>query len=180
MPVSATTYATMGVEFDKLYLRERHLPHGKGARPRGRWSSGVFERTVRTGPSGPTSPNDGLDRKAPASRQDGTTAVYMTQDIGTALLRFQDCPDLDRQVYTVGNEQEYHFKVLFLMVSGQAGLSRRPSSCHHLSYGMVELPEGKMKSREGTVVDADDLMRRDVRISPGTSPEEAGKLGGAE
>ena len=97
---------------------------------------------------------DGLDEKL-VLRGDGT-AVYMTQDIGTAILRFEDFPNLKSQVYTVGNEQEYHFKVLFLILD-KLGFSH-PGANYHLSYGMVELPEGKMKSREGTVVDADDLL----------------------
>ena len=99
----------------------------------------------------------------------------MTQDIGTALLRFQDVPDLDRQVYTVGNEQEYHFKVLFLVLA-KLGFEQA-ERCHHLSYGMVELPEGKMKSREGTVVDADDLMEEMFGIARDIA-QEAGKLDG--
>ena len=101
----------------------------------------------------------------------------MTQDIGTALLRFQDYPDLDRQVYTVGNEQEYHFKVLFLVL-GKLGFPQA-ERCHHLSYGMVELPEGKMKSREGTVVDADDLMEEMFGIAREIA-QEAGKLEGLD
>src|SRR5690606_21663167 len=88
-------------------------------------------------------------------RSDGTS-VYMTQDIGTAILRFRDFPKISGQVYTVGNEQEYHFKVLFLILEklGYAWAKQ----CYHLSYGMVDLPSGRMKSREGTVVDADDLI----------------------
>ena len=96
----------------------------------------------------------GLDQKV-LMRSDGTS-VYMTQDIGTAILRFRDFPNIEGQVYTVGNEQDYHFKVLFLILTklGYAWAKK----CYHLSYGMVDLPSGKMKSREGTVVDADDLM----------------------
>jgi arginyl-tRNA synthetase len=99
--------------------------------------------------------SDGLDQKV-LLRSDGTS-VYMTQDIGTAILRFRDFPSIVGQVYTVGNEQEYHFKVLFLILAklGYEWAKR----CYHLSYGMVDLPSGKMKSREGTVVDADDLMQ---------------------
>ena len=98
--------------------------------------------------------DDGLDEKI-VLRSDGT-AVYMTQDIGTAIDRFKDFPEIDGMVYTVGNEQDYHFKVLFLILKklGYAWAD----NCHHLSYGMVDLPTGKMKSREGKVVDADDLM----------------------
>jgi arginyl-tRNA synthetase len=101
---------------------------------------------------------DGLDQKV-LLRADGTS-VYMTQDIGTAILRFRDFPRIERQVYTVGNEQEYHFKVLFLILN-KLGYSWA-KECYHLSYGMVDLPTGKMKSREGTVVDADDLMQEMV------------------
>ena len=98
---------------------------------------------------------DGLDRKI-VLRSDGT-AVYMTQDIGTAIQRVKDFPDVGGMVYTVGNEQDYHFKVLFLILK-KLGFEWA-ESLYHLSYGMVELPSGKMKSREGTVVDADDLMQ---------------------
>jgi arginyl-tRNA synthetase len=102
--------------------------------------------------------SDGLDQKV-LLRSDGTS-VYMTQDIGTAILRFRDFPKIEGQVYTVGNEQEYHFKVLFLILK-KLGYSWA-EKCYHLSYGMVDLPTGKMKSREGTVVDADDLMQEMV------------------
>ncbi|MEM1407606.1 MAG: arginine--tRNA ligase, partial [Bacteroidota bacterium] len=97
-----------------------------------------------------------------------------TQDIGTAILRFRDFPKIARQVYTVGNEQEYHFKVLFLILEklGYAWAKE----CYHLSYGMVDLPSGKMKSREGTVVDADDLMREML----GTAEEHTKELGKIE
>ncbi len=165
------TYATMGVEFDKLYFESDTYLIGKDRVLEG-LENGVFERT-EDGAVWIDLTGDGLDRKL-LLRSDGT-AVYMTQDIGTALLRFQDYPDLDRQVYTVGNEQEYHFKVLFLVLE-KLGFPQA-QRCHHLSYGMVELPEGKMKSREGTVVDADDLMEamfgiaRDIAL-------EAGKLEG--
>ena len=99
---------------------------------------------------------DGLDKKL-LLRSDGT-AVYITQDIGTAYQRFLDYPNLSGMVYTVGNEQDYHFKVLFLILK-KLGFSWA-DACYHLSYGMVDLPSGKMKSREGTVVDADDLIER--------------------
>jgi arginyl-tRNA synthetase len=99
---------------------------------------------------------DGLDEKL-LLRKDGTS-VYMTQDIGTAIMRYEDFPGLSQLIYTVGNEQEYHFKVLFLILKklGYAWAE----ACYHLSYGMVDLPSGKMKSREGTVVDADDLIQQ--------------------
>ncbi len=99
--------------------------------------------------------DDGLDQKL-LLRSDGTS-VYMTQDIGTAIQRFKDYPNISGQVYTVGNEQDYHFKVLFLILK-KLGFDWA-GNCHHLSYGMVDLPTGKMKSREGTVVDADDIMQ---------------------
>ena len=168
-----TTYATMGVEFDKLYYESDTYLTGKERVLEG-LERGVFERTD-DGAVWIDLTADGLDRKL-LLRKDGTT-VYMTQDIGTALLRFQDCPDLDRQVYTVGNEQEYHFKVLFLILS-KLGFEQA-ERCHHLSYGMVELPEGKMKSREGTVVDADDLMENMFGIAKDIA-QEAGKLEGLE
>ena len=114
---------------------------------------------------------DGLDEKI-LLRSDGTS-VYMTQDIGTAILRFEDHPDLKSSVYTVGNEQEYHFKVLFLILKklGYDWAER----LYHLSYGMVDLPEGKMKSREGTVVDADDLML-EMKTAAREMTTELGKL----
>jgi len=116
---------------------------------------------------------DGLDRKI-VLRSDGT-AVYMTQDIGTAIQRVKDFPDVGGMVYTVGNEQDYHFKVLFLILK-KLGFDWA-DSLYHLSYGMVELPSGKMKSREGTVVDADDLMS-EMTTTAQTISEELGKLEG--
>jgi arginyl-tRNA synthetase len=116
---------------------------------------------------------EGLDQKA-LLRKDGT-AMYITQDIGTAILRFRDFPDLAYQIYTVGNEQEYHFKVLFKILK-KLGFEKA-DQCYHLSYGMVELPEGKMKSREGTVVDADDLMAEMANVAHEVSAEQ-GKLEG--
>jgi len=114
---------------------------------------------------------DGLDQKV-LLRSDGTS-VYMTQDIGTAILRFRDFPKIEGQVYTVGNEQEYHFKVLFLIL-GKLGYEWS-KKCYHLSYGMVDLPTGKMKSREGTVVDADDLMEEMVEEAA-KQTRELGKI----
>jgi arginyl-tRNA synthetase len=167
------TYRTMGVEFDKLYYESDTYLIGRDHVLDG-LHRGVFEQT-EDGAVWVDLTEDGLDRKL-LLRGDGT-AVYMTQDIGTALLRFQDYPDLDRQVYTVGNEQEYHFKVLFLVL-GKLGFPQA-ERCHHLSYGMVELPEGKMKSREGTVVDADDLMEEMFGIAQEIA-QEAGKLDGLD
>ncbi len=167
------TYRTMGVEFDKLYYESETYLIGRDRVMEG-LERGIFEQT-QDGAVWVDLTEDGLDRKL-LLRGDGT-AVYMTQDIGTALLRFQDYPDLDRQVYTVGNEQEYHFKVLFLVL-GKLGFPQA-QRCHHLSYGMVELPEGKMKSREGTVVDADDLMEGMFDIAKEIA-QEAGKLEGLD
>ena len=167
------TYATMGVEFDKLYYESDTYLIGRERVLEG-LERGIFERS-EDGAVWVDLTGEGLDRKL-LLRGDGT-AVYMTQDIGTALLRFQDYEDLDRQVYTVGNEQEYHFKVLFLVLA-KLGF-QQAERCHHLSYGMVELPEGKMKSREGTVVDADDLMAEMFSIARDIA-QEAGKLDGLD
>lgn len=167
------TYDTMGVEFDKLYYESDTYLIGRDRVLEG-LERGVFEKT-EDGAVWVDLTGDGLDRKL-LLRGDGT-AVYMTQDIGTALLRFQDFPTLDRQVYTVGNEQEYHFKVLFLVLA-KLGFPQA-ERCHHLSYGMVELPEGKMKSREGTVVDADDLMAEMFGIAREIA-QQAGKLEGLD
>lgn len=146
------TYAQMGVSFDKLYYESDTFLLGKDQVMEGIKSDVFYQK-----PDGSVWIDltaDGLDEKL-VLRSDGT-AVYMTQDIGTAIDRFKDFPDLHGMVYTVGNEQDYHFKVLFLILQklGYAWAN----NCFHLSYGMVDLPSGKMKSREGTVVDADDLM----------------------
>lgn len=147
------TYKKMGVDFDKLYYESDTYLLGKEEVLKG-VESGVFFRK-EDGSVWVDLTADGLDQKV-LLRSDGTS-VYMTQDIGTAILRFRDFPNIMGQVYTVGNEQEYHFKVLFLILAklGYEWAKR----CYHLSYGMVDLPSGKMKSREGTVVDADDLMQ---------------------
>ncbi len=149
----ASTYKTMGVDFDKLYYESETYLLGKDEVLRG-LEQGVFFKQDDGSVWVDLIP-DGLDQKV-LLRSDGTS-VYMTQDIGTAILRFRDFPKISRQVYTVGNEQEYHFKVLFLILA-KLGYSWA-KECYHLSYGMVDLPSGKMKSREGTVVDADDLMQ---------------------
>jgi len=117
--------------------------------------------------------DEGLDEKI-VLRADGT-AVYMTQDIGTAIQRIKDFPDINGLVYTVGNEQDYHFKVLFLILKKMGYAWAK--NLHHLSYGMVDLPEGKMKSREGTVVAADDLML-EMTSTAGEISQELGKLEG--
>ena len=117
--------------------------------------------------------DEGLDQKL-LLRSDGTS-VYMTQDIGTAIIRYEDYPDLSQLIYTVGNEQEYHFKVLFLILK-KLGY-KWAEACYHLSYGMVDLPSGKMKSREGTVVDADDLIQQ-MADTAKSRTEELGKIEG--
>jgi arginyl-tRNA synthetase len=146
------TYKKMGVDFDKLYYESDTYLLGKEEVLKG-VESGVFFKKD-DGSIWVDLTGDGLDQKV-LLRSDGTS-VYMTQDIGTAILRFRDFPRITGQIYTVGNEQEYHFKVLFLIL-GKLGFDWA-KRCYHLSYGMVDLPTGKMKSREGTVVDADDLI----------------------
>ena len=147
-----STYKRMGVDFEKLYYESETYLLGKEEVLRGVENGAFFKK--EDGSVWVDLTADGLDQKV-LLRSDGTS-VYMTQDIGTAILRFRDFPEISKQVYTVGNEQEYHFKVLFLILAklGYAWAKE----CYHLSYGMVDLPTGKMKSREGTVVDADDLM----------------------
>ena len=146
------TYENMGVNFDKLYYESDTFVLGKDIVLEG-LKKGVFFKK-EDGSVWIDLTSDGLDEKL-LLRSDGTT-VYMTQDVGTAVDRYNDFPDLNGMIYTVGNEQDYHFKVLFLILK-KLGYSWA-ENCHHLSYGMVDLPSGKMKSREGTVVDADDLM----------------------
>ena len=146
----ATTYSNLGVNFDSFYYESNTYLLGKDVVQIG-LEKGVFEKD----PDGSVwidLTDEGLGRKS-VLRSDGT-AVYMTQDIGTAIQRVKDHPDVGGMVYTVGNEQDYHFKVLFLILQ-KLGFDWA-SSLYHLSYGMVDLPSGKMKSREGTVVDADD------------------------
>ena len=146
------TYARLGVDFDKLYYESNTYLYGKD-KVMDNIENGIFYKK-EDGSVWCDLTNDGLDNKL-VIRADGTT-VYMTQDIGTALLRLEDFPKIKQLIYTVGNEQDYHFKVLFKILE-KLGYSWA-SNCYHLSYGMVDLPTGKMKSREGTVVDADDLM----------------------
>jgi len=165
------TYDRLGVDFDKLYYESNTYLLGKDMVEEG-VRKGVFEQQA-DGSIWCDLTADGLDRKL-LLRSDGT-AVYMTQDIGTAILRYQDWPQLDQLIYTVGNEQDYHFKVLFLILK-KLGYSWA-EACYHLSYGMVDLPSGKMKSREGTVVDADDLMEEMFQAAKAQS-EEKGKLDG--
>lgn len=165
------TYKNLGVDFDSYYYESNTYLLGKEVVQFG-LEKGIFEKD----PDGSVwidLTEDGLDRKI-VLRSDGT-AVYMTQDIGTAIQRVKDFPDVGGMVYTVGNEQDYHFKVLFLILK-KLGFDWA-DSLYHLSYGMVELPSGKMKSREGTVVDADDLMA-EMTTTAQTISEELGKLEG--
>ncbi|MFN7045102.1 MAG: arginine--tRNA ligase [Flavobacterium sp.] len=165
------TYKNLGVNFDSYYYESNTYLLGKEVVQFG-LEKGIFEKD----PDGSVWIDltaDGLDRKI-VLRSDGT-AVYMTQDIGTAIQRVKDFPDVGGMVYTVGNEQDYHFKVLFLILK-KLGFDWA-DSLYHLSYGMVELPSGKMKSREGTVVDADDLMA-EMTTTAQTISEELGKLDG--
>jgi arginyl-tRNA synthetase len=163
------TYKRMGVDFEKLYYESTTYLLGKEEVLRG-VEQGVFFKK-EDGSVWVDLTADGLDQKV-LLRSDGTS-VYMTQDIGTAILRFRDFPKIEGQVYTVGNEQEYHFKVLFLIL-GKLGYEWA-KKCYHLSYGMVDLPTGKMKSREGTVVDADDLMDEMVEEAA-KQTKELGKI----
>jgi len=167
----ASTYKMMGVDFDKLYYESETYLLGKDLVDDG-LQKGVFYRK-EDGSVWVDLTSDGLDEKL-VLRSDGT-AVYMTQDLGTALDRKKDFEDMEGMVYTVGNEQDYHFKVLFLILK-KLGYSWA-DKCFHLSYGMVDLPSGKMKSREGTVVDADDLME-EVISSARVMTSERGHLEG--
>lgn len=165
------TFKKLGVAFDKNYYESDTYLLGKSVVELG-LEKGIFERD----PDGSVwidLTDEGLDRKI-VLRSDGT-AVYMTQDIGTAIQRVKDFPDVGGMVYTVGNEQDYHFKVLFLILK-KLGFDWA-SNLYHLSYGMVDLPSGKMKSREGTVVDADDLIAEMERTARDISVE-LGKLDG--
>ncbi|CAA0145611.1 Arginine--tRNA ligase [Tenacibaculum maritimum] len=165
------TYKNIGVDFDKLYYESNTYLLGKDIIEEG-LSNGVFYKK-EDGSVWCDLTSDGLDEKL-VLRSDGT-AVYMTQDIGTAVQRSKDMPDVNGMVYTVGNEQDYHFKVLFLILK-KLGYSWA-EQLYHLSYGMVDLPSGKMKSREGTVVDADDLMDEMTGTARSIS-QELGKLEG--
>lgn len=164
------TYKELGVDFDKNYYESITYLLGKDVVAIG-LEKGVFYKK-EDGSVWIDLTADGLDEKI-VLRSDGT-AVYMTQDIGTAIERFKDF-DLSELVYTVGNEQDYHFKVLFLILK-KLGFEWA-DNLYHLSYGMVDLPSGKMKSREGTVVDADDLMQEMVDTAKNIS-QELGKLEG--
>lgn len=167
----AVSYKNLGVDFDKNYFESNTYLLGKDIVDQG-LASGVFfkkeDNSVWIDLSA-----EGLDEKL-VLRGDGTS-VYMTQDLGTAIQRVNDFKDVGGIVYTVGNEQDYHFKVLFLILK-KLGFDWA-DSLHHLSYGMVDLPSGKMKSREGTVVDADELMEEMTSTAQSIS-EELGKLEG--
>ena len=158
------TYKKMGVSFDKIYYESQTYLKGKAKVEEG-LAKGLFERH-EDGSVWADLTNEGLDQKL-LLRSDGTS-VYMTQDIGTAEMRFQDYP-IDKMIYVVGNEQNYHFQVLSILLD-RLGF-KWGKELVHFSYGMVELPNGKMKSREGTVVDADDLMELMVEDAYKTSME---------
>ena len=164
------TYRRLGVSFDKIYYESQTYLEGKKTVLEG-LERGLFFRK-EDGSVWADLTENGLDQKL-LLRSDGTS-VYMTQDIGTAQLRFKDYP-IDRMIYVVGNEQNYHFQVLSILLD-RLGF-KWGKDLVHFSYGMVELPEGKMKSREGTVVDADDLMDEMIETARATSAE-LGKLDG--
>jgi arginyl-tRNA synthetase len=163
------TYKAIGVDFDSYYYESDTYLLGKDSIAEG-LEKGVFYKKD-DGSIWCDLTDEGLDEKI-VLRSDGT-AVYMTQDIGTAIQRVKDHPDVCGMIYTVGNEQDYHFKVLFLILK-KLGYEWA-KNLHHLSYGMVDLPSGKMKSREGTVVDADDLIFEMAETAKQIS-EELGKI----
>jgi arginyl-tRNA synthetase len=163
------TYASLGVDFDRLYYESNTYLLGKEVIKEGLSKNVFFQK--EDGSIWCDLTEDGLDEKI-VQRSDGT-AVYMTQDIGTAIQRVKDYPEITGMIYTVGNEQDYHFKVLFLILN-KLGY-QWAENLFHLSYGMVDLPSGKMKSREGTVVDADDLIF-DMAQTAKKISEELGKI----
>ncbi|WP_378186806.1 arginine--tRNA ligase [Aquimarina sp. W85] len=167
----AETYKALGVDFDSYYYESNTYLLGKDNIDEG-LAKGVFFKK-EDGSVWCDLTDEGLDEKL-VLRSDGT-AVYMTQDIGTAIQRVKDNPDVGGIIYTVGNEQDYHFKVLFLILK-KLGYTWA-ANLHHLSYGMVDLPSGKMKSREGTVVDADELIFEMTQTAQ-TISEDLGKLDG--
>ena len=158
------TYKRLGIDFDKIYYESQTYLEGKSKVEEG-LAKGIFHKKA-DGSVWANLTAEGLDEKL-LLRADGTS-VYMTQDIGTAKLRFEDFP-IDKMIYVVGNEQNYHFQVLSILLD-KLGFSWGKDLVH-FSYGMVELPEGKMKSREGTVVDADDLMDEMINTAKETSQE---------
>lgn len=163
------SYKTIGVDFDSYYYESDTYLLGKDIIEEG-LQKGIFYKK-EDGSVWCDLTEDGLDEKL-VLRGDGT-AVYMTQDLGTAVQRVKDHPDITGMIYTVGNEQDYHFKVLFLILK-KLGYSWA-ENLYHLSYGMVDLPSGKMKSREGTVVDADDLIE-EMTVTAKTISDELGKI----
>lgn len=167
----ATTYQTMGVDFDELYYESDTYILGKDVVEKGLADEVFYKKEDGSVwcPLGDEKMDDKL-----LLRADGTS-VYMTQDVGTAIERYKNHADLNGLIYTVGNEQNHHFKVLFTILK-KLGYTWA-QGCHHLSYGMIELPEGKMKSREGTVVDADDLMAAIVDDAK-TMTQERGHIDG--
>lgn len=169
----AKTYNMLGVAFDKMYYESNTYLLGKEVVAEG-LQKGVFYKKDNGSVCIDLS-KDGLDEKV-VLRSDGTS-VYITQDMGTAIERFKEFPKISQMIYTVGNEQDYHFKVLFKILD-KLGYDWA-KECYHLSYGMVELPEGKMKSREGTVVDADDLIDEMIDTARATT-EELGKVEGLQ
>lgn len=167
----AKTYSTLGVNFDKMYYESNTYVLGKEIIQEGLAKKVFYKKD--NGSVAIDLSAEGLDEKI-VLRSDGTS-VYITQDIGTAIERFKEFPQLNQLIYTVGNEQDYHFKVLFKILE-KLGYNWA-KECYHLSYGMVELPEGKMKSREGTVVDADDLLDEMFSTAEQTT-KELGKVEG--
>ncbi len=165
------TYESLGVDFDSYYYESNTYLLGKDTIEEGLENEVFYKKDDGSVWCDLTA--DGLDEKI-VLRSDGT-AVYMTQDIGTAIQRVKDHPDINGMIFTVGNEQDYHFKVLFLILK-KLGYSWA-ENLHHLSYGMVDLPSGKMKSREGTVVDADDLIA-EMETTAREISEELGKIEG--
>ena len=165
------TYSNLGVHFDKLYYESDTYLLGRDIIEEGLLKNVFYKKPDNSVWADLT--DAGLDEKL-VLRSD-QTAVYMTQYLGTAVQRVVDFPEIDGMVYTVGNEQDYHFKVLFILLQ-RLGYPWA-SDLHHLSYGMVDLPSGKMKSREGTVVDADDLMV-EMAETAGSIASELGKLDG--
>ena len=167
------TYKMLGVDFDKLYYESNTYILGKEVIQIGLENNVFYKK--ENGSTCIDLTKDGLDEKV-VLRSDGTS-VYITQDLGTAIERFKEFPKLSQMIYTVGNEQDYHFKVLFKILE-KLGYDWA-KECYHLSYGMVELPDGKMKSREGTVVDADELIHKMIQEARKTT-EELGKVVGFE
>ena len=165
------TYNSLGIKFDKNYYESNTYLKGKKIVEKG-ISNDIFYKKIDNSVCIDLT-DSGLDEKV-LIRSDGTS-VYMTQDIGTAMQRFEDFPDVKGMIYTVGNEQDYHFKTLFLILK-KLGI-KWTNMLHHLSYGMVDLPDGKMKSREGNVIDADDLMLK-MKTNAKEISSKLGKLDG--